>query len=128
MESVMQIAAIAVAAALCSVVVKNQSPGIGMVLGLSAGVLILLLSFPATRNIKDLMLTLSEMTNLAPAVLAPVTKTVGISIITKISSELCRDAKENGIASFLETAGAALALVVCVPLIEAVLVMIKDLL
>ena len=100
MESVMQIAAIAVAAALCSVVVKNQSPGIGMVLGLSAGVLILLLSFPATRNIKDLMLTLSEMTNLAPAVLAPVTKTVGISIITKISSELCRDAKENGIASF----------------------------
>lgn len=128
MESIMQIAAIAVAAALCALVVKKQAPEIGVVLGLLAGVLILLLSYPAMKSIKELMTTLSETADLAPAVLNPVIKTVGIAIVTKLAAEICRDAKEGGIASFLETAGAALALVVCVPLIEAVLSMIGELL
>ena len=128
MESIMQITAIAVAAALCSVAVKRQAPEIGMVLGLSAGVLILLMSIPAIKSVKDLMVSLSETADLAPAVLTPVIKIVGIAIITKITTELCRDVKEGGIAAFLETAGAALALVVCIPLIEAVLSMLGELL
>lgn len=128
MESIMQIAAIGVAAALCAVVVKKQAPEIGTIVGLLAGILILLLSYPALKSIKELMTTLSETADLAPAVLNPVIKTVGIAIVTKLAAEICRDAKEGGIASFLETAGAALALVVCVPLIEAVLSMIGELL
>lgn len=128
MESIMQIAAIAVAAALCALVVKKQAPEIGMVLGLLAGALILLLSYPAMKSIKELMTTLSETADLAPAALTPVIKTVGIAIVTKLAAEVCRDAKEGGIASFLETAGAVLALVVCVPLIDGVLSMIGELL
>ena len=128
MESIVQIAAIAVTAALCAIVVKKQAPEIGIVLGLVAGVLILLLSYPAIKSIKELMTTLSETANLAPAVLTPVIKTVGIAIVTKLAAELCRDAKEGGIASFLETAGAALALVVCIPLMESVLSMVGELL
>ena len=128
MESIMQIAAIAVTAALCATVVKKQSPEIGAVLALMTGVLILLLSYPAIKSIKELMESLSDTAGLAPAILTPVIKTVGIGIITKVAAELCRDAKESGIASFLETAGAALALVVCIPLVEAVLSMIGELL
>ena len=128
MESIIQIAAIAVAAALCSITVKKQVPEVGAVLGLAAGVLILSLSYPAIKSVKELMATLAETANLAPAILTPVVKTVGIAIVTKLSAEFCRDAKEGGIASFLESAGSALALVVCVPLIEAVLSMIGELL
>ena len=128
MESIMQIAAIAVTAALCATVVKKQSPEIGAVLALMTGVLILFLSYPAIKSIKELMESLSETAGLAPAILTPVIKTVGIGIITKVAAELCRDAKESGVASFLETAGAALALVVCIPLVEAVLSMIGELL
>lgn len=128
MEIVMQITAVAVTAAVCSVVIKKQVPEIGMVLGLSAGVLILLLTLPAARSIKDLLISLTEMTELAPALLTPVVKIVGISIITKIAAELCRDVKESGIAAVLETAGAVLALVVCIPLVEAVLATVGELL
>ena len=95
---------------------------------LMTGVLILLLSYPAIKSIKELMESLSDTAGLAPAILTPVIKTVGIGIITKVAAELCRDAKESGVASFLETAGAALALVVCIPLVEAVLSMIGELL
>ena len=65
--------------------------------------------------------TLADTAGLSPAVLAPVIKTAGIAIVTRIAAEVCRDAKESGVASFVETAGAMLALAVSLPLLEAVL-------
>ena len=128
MESVVKIAVVAIIAALCAVVVKKQAPELGLVLGLLAGALILSFSIPALKNVKELMETLADTAGLSPAVLMPVVKTVGIAIVTKLAAEVCRDAKEGGIAAFVETAGAAGALLVCLPLMEAVLSMIGELL
>lgn len=128
MESIVKIAAIAVAAALCAVVIKKQVPELGLVLGLFAGALILSFSITALKNVKELMETLADTAGLSPAVLTPVIKTVGIAIIAKLAAEICRDAKEGGIAAFVETAGAAGALMVCLPLMETVLTMITELL
>ncbi len=121
MESVVKIAAVAVIAALCAVSVKKQVPELGLALGLVAGALILSFSFPALKRVIQLMEDLADAAGLSPAVLTPVVKTAGIAIITKLTAEVCRDAKEGGIAAFIETAGAAGALLVCLPLMEAVL-------
>lgn len=128
MESVVKIAAVAIIAALCAVVIKKQVPELGLVLGLLAGALILSFSMPALKSVKELMETLADAAGLSPAVLTPVVKTVGIAILTKLTAEVCRDAKEGGIAAFVETAGAAGALLVCLPLMDAVLSMIGELL
>ena len=128
MESMAKIAAAAVAAALCAVVVKKQVPELGLVLGLAAGALILSFALDAFQGIRSLMDTLAETAGLSPAVLSPVVKTVGIAIVTRVAAEVCRDAKEGGIAAFVETAGAACALFVCLPLLQAVLVMVTGLL
>lgn len=127
MESIVKIAAIAVVAALCAVTVKKQVPELGLAIGLIAGTLILASSVTALKSAKDLMETLADTVGLSPAVLTPVIKTVGIAIITKLAAEICRDAKEGGIAAFVETAGAASALFVALPLIEMVLSMITGL-
>jgi stage III sporulation protein AD len=121
MEDALKICAIAVAAALCAVVVKKQTPEIGIVLTLVAGAIILGLSLGAAERVRSLMDTLADTAGLSPAVLAPVIKTAGIAIVTRIAAEVCRDAKESGVASFVETAGAMLALAVSLPLLEAVL-------
>ena len=102
MEDILKIAAAAVAAAVCAVVVKQRAQG-------------------AVESVRALMDELGEAAGLSPAVLAPVLKTVGIAILTHISAEVCRDAKESGIAAFVETAGAAVALCVALPLLRAVL-------
>lgn len=127
MESIVKIAAIAVVAALCAVTVKKQVPELGLAIGLIAGTLILASSVAALKSAKDLIETLADTVGLSPAVLTPVIKTVGIAIITKLAAEICRDAKEGGIAAFVETAGAASALFVALPLIEMVLSMITGL-
>ncbi len=128
MPDMVKIAAIAVAAALCSVVVKKNVAELGMVLALCAGAIILSCSLGALEGVKELMDTLADTAGLSPAVLAPVVKTVGIAVLTRVSAELCRDAKEGGIAAFVETAGAAAARVVSLPLLKTVLSMVTGLL
>lgn len=120
MESIVKIAAIAVAAALCAVTVRKQTPELAAAIALTAGALLLGLTLPALESVTGLMETLRETTGIAPAVLAPVVKTVGISIVTKVTAEICRDAKEGGIAAFTETAGVACALFAALPLVEMV--------
>ena len=128
MPDMVKIAAIAVAAALCSVVVKKNVAELGMVLALCAGAIILSCSLGALEGVKELMDTLADTAGLSPAVLAPVVKTVGIAVLTRVSAELGRDAKEGGIAAFVETAGAAAALFVSLPLLKTVLSMVTGLL
>ena len=128
MPDMVKIAAIAVAAALCSVVVKKNVAELGMVLALCAGAIILSCSLGALEGVKELMDTLADTAGLSPAVLAPVVKTVGFAVLTRVSAELCRDAKEGGIAAFVETAGAAAALFVSLPLLKTVLSMVTGLL
>ena len=121
MEEVLKVAAIAVAAALCAVVVKKNAQEVGVVLALAAGALILTLSLGAVEGVRELMDDLAGTAGLSPAVLAPVIKTVGIAILTRIAAEVCRDARESGIAAFVEVSGAALSLFVALPLLRAVL-------
>ena len=128
MPDMVKSAAIAVAAALCSVVVKKNVAELGMVLALCAGAIILSCSLGALEGVKELMDTLADTAGLSPAVLAPVVKTVGIAVLTRVSAELCRDAKEGGIAAFVETAGAAAALFVSLPLLKTVLSRVTGLL
>ena len=116
-----EIAALAVAAALCALVVRRGAEGIALALGLGAGALILGQVLGAAEAVRALMDELGGRAGLSPAVLDPVVKTVGISVLTRISAEVCRDAGESGIAASVETAGAVLALWVALPLLRAVL-------
>lgn len=128
MTDILKIAAIAIIAAICAVVVKKNVQELGLVLALMAGALILSYALGAVQSVRDVLDTLADTAGLSPAVLSPVIKTVGIAIVTHVSAEVCRDAKEGGIASFLETAGAACALFVALPLVRAVLDMVVGLL
>lgn len=116
-----QVAVVAIVGALCAVVIKPHAREIALAVSLCAGAVILLGVLQAAGEIRELFSTLAEAAGLAPAVLSPMLKTVGISILTRITAALCRDAGEGGVASFVEVAGAALALVVTAPLLRAVL-------
>ena len=121
MEVVGKMAALAVAAALCALVVRQSAREVGMGLSLAAGAIILTQALGAVEAIRSLMEELGDRAGLSPAVLDPVLKTVGIAVLTRVAAEVCRDARESGIAAFVETAGAVMALYVALPLMRAVL-------
>lgn len=121
-------AALAAIGAICAAAIKKQTPDVALAMTICAAALILTMAMTAFRPIRALMDTLAERAGLSVAVLSPVIKTVGVSILTRVTAELCRDAGEGGLASAVEIAGGACALLVCLPLFEAVLGLILDLL
>ena len=120
MSDIMKVAAAAIAAAVCAVVVRKQAPELGLVLAVCAGAVILLYSSGALQTAVELMDKLTEAGGLSAQVVGPVMKTAGIAIITRLSADFCRDAKEGGLASAVELAGTALALATVLPLMSAV--------
>ena len=128
MTDILKIAAVAVSAALCAAVVKKQGRELALVLALAAGAVILTAALGALESVRALLDELAQLAGLEPAVLAPVVKTVGVAIITRVTVEVCKDAGEGGIASFVEIAGAAVALYLALPLVRAVLTTITGLL
>lgn len=128
MSDVMKVAAAAIVAAVCAMVVRKQAPEIGLLLAACAGVLILLYCSGALQAAVELMDKLVEQGGLSAAVVEPVMKVTGIAIITRLAADLCRDAKESALASVVETAGSALALLTVLPLMSAVLELLSGLL
>ena len=120
MSDIIKVAAAAVAAAICAVVVRRQAPELGLALTVCAGAVIVLYCSGAIRAAMELMDKLVEAGGLSAQVAEPVIKTAGIAIVTRLAADFCRDAKEGGLASAVELAGTALALVTVLPLMSAV--------
>lgn len=124
----LQLGALGITAALCALVVKQKAQEIGTVLGLAACAILMINILPAFEEISLMIRDMGEMAGLSEVIITPVLKTVGIAIVTKLSAEVCRDAKENSIASFVELAGAAAAILLAIPLLKMVLELIGGLL
>lgn len=121
MSGVVKVAAAAVAAALCAVVVRKQSPEIALALGLGACAVIVLYCSGAFTAVIELADKLARTAGLSAQVVEPVMKTAGIAIVSRLAADFCKDAKEGGLASAVELAGTALALAAALPLMSAVL-------
>lgn len=117
---IFKLSALGVTAALCALILRKRVPELALALTLAAGVLLLGQSLPALASVRGLADRLAHAAGLSPSVWAPVWKTVGIGVVTKLASAVCRDAGEGSVAAFLETAGAALALLAALPLVEGV--------
>ena len=127
MNDIIKVAAAAIAAAVCAAVVRKQEPELGLVLAACAGVLILLYCSGAMKAVVELMDKLLETGGLSAQIMEPVMKTAGIAIVTRLSADFCRDAKEGGLASAVELAGTALALLTVLPLMSAVVDVLTEL-
>lgn len=128
MEAMLQVAAVAVAAVLCAAVIRRGAPELSLALILAAGAWILLLVMDSLGQVVQAMGRMAELAELDNTVVEPVVKTVAISILTKVTGELCRSSGEGGIAAFVDVAGTVLALAVALPLAEGVVTMMAELL
>ncbi|MDD7288877.1 MAG: SpoIIIAC/SpoIIIAD family protein [Clostridiales bacterium] len=124
----MALAAVGVTAALCGVVVRQKAPELAAVLTLAACVLLLWNTLPLLETIRDVLTELADLAELSPTILRPMLQTVGLAVVTRLASSLCRDAGEGSIAAFLEIAGAAAAVLVALPLLKMVLQLVLALL
>lgn len=128
METMVRLAAAGVTAVVLGAVLKKNTPELALLLVLAAGLWMLSLAAEALGAALALMRELAGLAGVSEELLEPVVKTVALSILTKLTAEICRSAGEGGLAAFVETAGAALALLAAAPLVRAVSQLMGELL
>lgn len=128
MEAMAKIAAVAVTAAVLGAVLRKNTPELALLLTLCAGLWMLTAVTSGLGVVVAFLKELTALSGLSEELLEPVVKTVALSILTKLTVEICRSAGESGVAAFVETAGTVLALAVALPLVRAVTVLISEML
>lgn len=128
MEVMLKVAAGAVTAVLCAAMVRRGAAEFALLTVLAALGWILLQTGKTLGTVLDVIKQLSQLGGLDTAVIEPVVKVVGLSIITRVTVELCRGAGESGVAAVVEIAGTVLALGAILPLVSAVVELIAGLL
>lgn len=128
MEAMAKLAAVGVTAVVLSAVLKKNTPELALLLALAAGVWMQVQAAAGLGAAVVLMEELADQAGLSEVLLEPVVKTVALSILTRLTAELCRSSGEGGVAAFVETAGAALALLAALPLVRAVAQLMGELL
>ena len=127
MEAMAKLAAVGVTAVVLSAVLRKNTPELALLLALAAGLWMLALTASGLGAVVELMNELAEQAGLSEVLLEPVVKTVALSILTRLTAEICRSAGEGGVAAFVETAGAVLALLAALPPVRAVAQLIGEL-
>ena len=128
MGDMARLAAAGVTAVVLAAVLRKNTPELALLLILAAGLWMMSLAAQAMGAALALMRELADQAGLSEVLLEPVVKTVALAILTKLTAEVCRSAGEGGMAAFVETAGAALALLAALPLVRAVSQLMGELL
>lgn len=128
MELLLKVTVGAVIAALCAVILRRNGGEFAVVLVLTAGAWILTMLARPLGEVVSCFARLARIAELDVNLIEPVVKVVGLSVVARVASEVCRTTGEGGIAAFVELAGTILALAAALPLVNGVVEMIAGLL
>ena len=116
-----------VGAVMC-LLIKRQSPELSLVLAIAVSLLVAAIAIEIIRAILDFVDILRAAADISPHVIGPVLKTVGISILTRLTADTCKDAGQGSIAAVVEFSGTVAAIYIALPLMRSVFDMIARLL
>ena len=128
MDEIFRLSAIALVGTICALTLKKHSAEAALLVSIATGVLLLTSALFYVNSVTAFFSETSRLMPFSDLALSPLIKSVGISIVTKITAELCRDGGEGALASKTELAGTAATVVVMIPLLRSVLDLIASLL
>lgn len=120
--------AVCVIGGVMAVFLKKTAPEAGVLLALAVCVAVMLALIRPVGEILDLIHQMAAWSGVESEIFEPLLKTVGIALLCRVSTELCRDAGQNAMASLVETGGAFGAILVALPLFRAVWELLESLL
>ena len=128
MPAALRLSGLALAAALLALTVKKQTPELALTLSLCACAMGAGLVLSYARPLVELARELAERAGLEPELTSPLWRCLGMGLLTELASALCADAGEGALAKIVELGGGLLCLVISLPLLQAVLALIRELL
>lgn len=117
----MKAAALALTAALIGIVLRRTNPELSLLLSICTVVLIMGAALGFTKSFTELAQTVQRIFGVSETMIKPVIKCVAVAIITKMTSDLCKDSSQSAAASAVELAGTVCALCIIMPLLMSML-------
>lgn len=107
---------IALTAAVLAVLLRQYKPDYALLIGIGAGVLILIAVITKAQPVFEEIRTLMSGAHVDSEYILILIKSLGICFVAQLASDACRDAGESAIASKVELAGKFAVLLIALPL------------
>lgn len=121
MELIVKAAALALTAALIGIVLRRTNPELSLLLSICTVVLIMGAALGFAKSFTELAQTVQRIFGVSETLIKPVLKCVAVAIITKMTSDLCKDSSQAAAASAVELVGTVCALCIIMPLLMSML-------
>ncbi|MBR4548656.1 MAG: hypothetical protein IKO83_01900 [Oscillospiraceae bacterium] len=128
MDILVKASALLLVSSLIGLLIRRNSPELSLLINLASVTVVFLLSCSVAGDIRNALDKVSRLTQSAGTYTYPVLKCLAIAALTRVSSELCRDASQGAASSAVELMGTLCALSVAMPLIMSVVQTIGGLL
>lgn len=128
MENLLKLGGAAIAGCAIGLVVRRNNPESTLLISIAVSVFAAYISFEVMSSVLSFLRSLASEAGIPVATLAVVLRTAGISILTRLVSDICKDAGQAGAAAGIELVGAVTAIYVALPLFRTALDMINNLL
>lgn len=128
MTVLIKAAAVGLTGAVFCLLLKKTAPELGFLVSVAVSLMAAGLGVSLLEEAVELLEMLRREADLAPAMVSPVLKCVGIGVVTRLSVDMCRDAGQGAVASAVELCGTACALTAALPLVRTLLSMIGEML
>ena len=125
METLCKAVGLCLVTAVGASLLKRDEPVFALLLTLAAALTGGGLLLAAASDAAALGDELIALTGLSPTLFTPLLKVTAAALITRVASALCADAGQGALARMAETAGAFCALGCALPLLQAVLDLIR---
>lgn len=120
MNEMMKLAALCLLGAGLAALLRKNTPELALVLVVAVVLTAFFFLAGLLGEVFDFFRRILALGGLSSQLFMPLIKTVAIALISRSGAELCRDAGAGAIGYMLETAGAVGAIIVAIPLFEAV--------
>ena len=120
MELLGKMVVICLLGTVLSVLLKKNGPELAVLLSIAVVGTVTLFLGSTISQIVDFIRRVIDAADLLPELFSPLVKLAGIAFISRIGADLCRDAGTSALAAILEAAGALCAILVSLPLFDAV--------
>ena len=125
MEILARAAGLCLVAAVTASLLKNVSPEAGLLLAAAAAALGGAMLLGSGSELAEAYAELVGLTGLAPGYFEPLLKATAAAIIARVCSALCDDARQSALSHVIELAGAVCALGCSLPLVRALVELVR---
>ncbi len=126
MEILLKISAAALLASCVCLVLKKNSPEMGLMLAVLVCVGGFALAYEVLDPIISLIKSAGKLGGMSSAMFYPLLKCLGIGIWAKMAGDICKDSGQGAMAGSIELGGAVCAVYCALPLLNSLIDMLED--